>query len=62
MKALFKKPGTPGEVERSSGVFRLKACPPGTEDLARQARDCVKVEELAAVVARLAERVKALEI
>ncbi|NMB55136.1 MAG: hypothetical protein GYA15_10595 [Leptolinea sp.] len=61
MNAFIKKPKMPGEVEKSGGVFRLKAGSPIPEDLARQAKDCKKVEELVAVVARLAERVKALE-
>ena len=61
MNAFLKKPGTPGEVEKSGGVFRLKAETSRTDDLAQQARNSVRMEELAAVVARLAERMKALE-
>lgn len=61
MSGLKVKIKTPGAVEKVNGQFRLKVDPRQADDAALLAKSNLKVDELAAVVNRLIERVKALE-
>jgi hypothetical protein len=66
MKGLEAKVKTPGAVEKMNGAYRLKPDATSTrarsaEDMALLAKSSLKVDELAAIVGRLMERVKELE-
>lgn len=61
MKALKVKVNSPAAVEKSDGVFLLKADNRQTADTAVLAKGGLKVDDLAGVVSRLMERVKRLE-
>ncbi len=61
---MSAKPGkvkSPGAVEKVNGQFRLKAEARPADDSALLAKGNLKMDELAAVVGRLLERVKVLE-
>jgi hypothetical protein len=61
MKAMKGKVKPPDAVEKADGLFRLKAVNRAEDDQAVLSKDSLKVDELAGVVSRLMERVKALE-
>ncbi len=65
MKDLKSKGKTPDAVEKADGLYRLKpkddARAKHADDLSVLSKGGLKVDELAAVVGHLLERVKALE-
>jgi hypothetical protein len=61
MKAMKEKVKPPDAVEKADGLFRLKAGNRADDDLTVLSKGGLKVDELARVVFRLMERVKALE-
>ncbi len=61
MSGLKVKIKTPDAVEKVNGQFRLKVYARPADDAALLAKSNLKVDELAAVVGRLLERVKVLE-